>query len=100
MAGNITVRLWSDEELRKIRTGEDDYLATIFMNCCTFSAKEIASYPYNRRREYWVTFNDGSGRRVYATDDDQARAFIEAQYHYDMVDSIMEVITTSREVAV
>ena len=100
MAGNITVRLWSQEELRKIRTGADDYLATVLMNGQTFSAQTIASYPYNRRKTYWVAFSDGSEVRCYATDDQNLRKYLQAQYHYNMIVAISEAVTEYREVAV
>lgn len=104
MAGDITVRLWSDNDLKKIKT--DKKLATVFMNGHSFSEREMAHYPYEQRREYYAVwephwdgdeFVEPETITFYATDDKTARWFLEQQYAV-MPDDLTELITKSRPV--
>ena len=100
---SVTVRLCSDEDLKRIKDVSDPYLTTVFMNKTTFSAKEIAVYPYAKRREYSIYFNTPVGDlaeplTVYATDDAALRQFLKAEYVYNEIIGIREVKTTYRDV--
>ena len=76
---SITVRLWSDEDLQAI--AKDKWLATIFMNCQTFSPKEIAYYPHKQRRVYQCGWIDSPEPiTIYATDARMLLKFIDAEY--------------------
>lgn len=98
---SITVRLWSDEDLEKIKSGKDRKLATVFMNVTTFSAREIAAYPYRLRKEYGVVL-EGMGEdempiTVYATDVDTAKWFISQEYN-SPIEVMWEVVTKVRTI--
>lgn len=82
MNGDITVRLWTPEELATIKRGEDPYLATVFLNKSTFSREEMRAYPYELRRRYVAGFGPDMPDLVtfYATDDDCARRYLSEQY--------------------
>jgi hypothetical protein len=95
---SITVRLWSEDDLKIIKSGVDPWLSTIFMNANTFSVEEIGVYPYEQRKTY-VAYYDGIEEPVefYATDDDMAQRFFAAEYSAPLL-HLVEVIMTSREV--
>ena len=96
----ITVRLWSDEELKKIATGQDKYLTTIFMNVKTFNEKMIKAYPYHLRKTYLISFHDQDEViTVYATDDENLIKFLKAEYHFDQIEDIREQITKYRDIS-
>ena len=105
MSGNITVRLWPESDLKKIKT--DKKLATVFMNGNSFSEKELAYYPYSQRRQYeavWYNYDEDTGSepivvRFYATDDQTARWFLGQQYT-EMPDQITEMVNKVRSVKV
>ena len=78
---SITVRLWSKEDLKKIKAGKDKWLITIFMNGNTFSEEAIKTYPYHLRRTYIATWHtDGNEAKFYATDDKMAIKFLKKEY--------------------
>ncbi|KKM91641.1 hypothetical protein LCGC14_1226500 [marine sediment metagenome] len=63
---SIAVRLWSDAELRAVK--RDKWLATLLMNGTSFSAEEMAHYPYEQRRTYNCDFGDkDETTTIYAT---------------------------------
>lgn len=97
---SITVRLWSEDDLKMIKSGMDPWLSTVFMNASTFSVEEIEVYPYEQRKTY-VAYYDRMGEQVelYATDDDMAKRFFAAEYSAPLL-CLVEVITTFREVVV
>ena len=92
---SITVRLWSDQELKAIenRTA-DKNLITVFMNASTFSAEEIGVYPYEMRRVYKVEFKGRNSIPVelYATDDEAALWFIAQEYRTEAVKSVSRIM--------
>jgi len=99
---SITVRRWSEEELKEIKEGKNNFLATIFMNRKTFSKKELNYYPHHLRKIYDVYF-DIEGEEdelitVYATDDTNLLAFLEEEYDINNVVEINEVMTKTRRV--
>lgn len=76
---SITVRLWTDEELKA--TKHDKWLATLLMNGTTFTEQEIAFYPYEQRRTYrcwWLGAEEEV--TIYATDEKMLLRFIDAEY--------------------
>lgn len=93
-----TSRNWTEEELKKVFSGEDANLTTIFMNCKTFSKNEIKFYPYHLRKTYYIYFEDDSPVIVYAVDDNSLRWFLEQEYHTDQIVYGEEIITSSRMV--
>lgn len=98
---SITVRTWTDEELENIHSGKDYWLATIFMNMTTLTAKEHKHYPYSLRREYRVDFGIAGkqwSEKVYATDDMNLVMFVKAEYKWDLVIAIVERIVKYRDV--
>ena len=98
---SITVRLWSKEDLEKIKHNKDKLLTTIFMNAKAFSEEEINAYPYTLRKAYDVYFeNEIEPIQVYATDDNTLKEFLRLEYHYNKIVSIGELITEVREVKV
>mgnify|MGYP001562929696 CR=1 FL=1 len=92
---SITVRLWSKAELESLQ--HNRWLATIFMNGCTFGEQKIKHYPYNLRREYTASWEDEGPVRIYATDDTMLLRFIDAEYTA-RPDYLAEVITRYREI--
>lgn len=95
---SITVRTWSDEELKKVLSGEDAHLSTIFMNVKTFTKDEIKFYPYIFRKTYTVYLEDESYITVYAVDDESLKWFLSREYHIEQVVYAEEIITSSRMV--
>jgi len=99
---SITVRLWSDEDLEKIKSGKDRKLATVFMNVSTFRAREIVAYPYHLRKEYGVILkgmgDDEQVIKVYATDANTAKWFISQEYNAP-IEAMWEVITKIRTIS-
>lgn len=96
---SITVRLWSDPELKAIKEGTaHKNLITTFLNAGTFGEKEIAAYPYKLRRTYLVFFREGDPVTVYAVDDESAWWFICQEYEPDSVVAMDEETTTYRSV--
>ena len=100
---SITVRLWTEEDLAKI--GKNRKLTTIFMNCHTFSSREIVCYPYKLRKTYVASLPclvvadeiDEADIVFFATDDDMAIWFYKEEYgEYPVF--LYEKITTYREV--
>lgn len=81
---SITVRSWSDRDLKKIKAGTDKWLSTIFMNAKTFGKKEISYYPYERRKTYVAVLDCGGDDeekvKIYATDNKNAKKFLKAEY--------------------
>jgi hypothetical protein len=81
---SITVRSWSESDLKKIKTGKDKWLATVFMNGSSFGKKEIQHYPYQLRKTYIATLDcDGENEeeiKFYATDTKNAKRFVKAEY--------------------
>lgn len=77
---SITVRLWTTDELQSLK--KDKWLATIFMNCKTFSEEEIRHYPYEIRRTYVCRWEGWESEEIviYATDERMLLKFIDAEY--------------------
>ena len=97
---SITVRLWSEDDLKMIESGMDPWLSTIFMNANTFSVEEIKVYPYEQRRTYIANYNNvDESVEFHATDDDMAKRFYTAEYGEPLL-CLVEVITTFREVII
>lgn len=91
---SITVRLWSKADLESLQ--HNRWLATIFMNGCTFSEEEIKHYPYNLRKTYTAEWDEGfEPVRIYATDDTMLLRFIDAEYTR-RPEYLAEVITRYR----
>ncbi len=80
-SGNITVGLYSDETLKKIREGKDNWASTVFMNVGTFSKEEIRSYPYSKRKTF-IAYLEGDDEPIqfYATDVKNAKRYLDSQY--------------------
>ena len=97
---SVTVRRWTPAELERVTT--DNWLATLLMNGGTFSQEEMRHYPYTRRKSYIAEFEaeECDDVRFYATDDDMALRFLQADYDLEgyPLASLREVITTLREV--
>ena len=88
---SITCRLWSKKDLEDIKSSENPLLSTIFMNCSTFSEKEIKYYPYEARRVYLVSFKGQEEPiKVYAVNDKALFAFLNLEYIQDSVISVHE----------
>ncbi len=101
---SVTVRLFSDRELEKIKSGEDKLLATIFMNKSTFSEQEIKAYPYGLRHTYiceWLSNGiDGNDSvEVYATDIPHLVKFLKMEYTR-LPDFTSEKITHYRDITI
>ena len=107
---SITVGLWTDADL--LNLASDDNLLTVFFNCDGYSEKEIKRlYELNEKRKtYFVYFNTQDDSefesndeyepvKVYAVSDESLRWFLKQEYHYSMIDSIIEVVSTTREVS-
>ena len=101
---DITVRLWSDEDLLALKT--DKWLATIFMNGCDYSAREMYYCPYSQRREYRAIWDEDDETRnnyepitIYATDEKMLLKFIDAEYTR-RPDILHQVITQYRPIKV
>jgi len=93
-----TCRNWTEEELKKVFSGEDSNLTTVFMNSKTFLKNEIKFYPYHLRRTYHIYFDGDSPVVVYAVDDNSLRWFLGQEYHTDKITYAEEIITSSRMV--
>lgn len=78
---SITVRLWSNEDLKKIKNNEDKFLTTLFLNASSFGKEEIKAYPYHLRKQY-VAMLKGNTESItfYATDKESALKFLKAEY--------------------
>lgn len=101
---SITVRLWSDEELQSLK--KDKWLATIFMNGCNYSEREMKHCPYNQRREYRAIWDEDDETRnnyepvtIYATDERMLLRFIDEEYTR-RPDVLHQVITQYRPVKI
>lgn len=57
----------------------DDFDLTLVMNKKTFTAEEIARYPYDRRKTYCAQVG-GFDLNFYATDDANALRYLRATY--------------------
>jgi hypothetical protein len=87
---SITVRRWTEKELQKVKrakTEEERWLATILMNSNDFSAEEmkaLSKIPIKKQHEYDVVFdcedNAGEITTIRATDVKMLRKFISAEY--------------------
>ena len=76
---SITVRLWSDADLKAIE--KDKWLATIFMNVKTFAVHEHQYYPHKQRRTYECSWHDQPEPiTIYATDERMLLKFIDQEY--------------------
>jgi len=95
MGGNITVRLWTKEDLARI--GKDRELTTIFMNVKSFSQEMLAYYPYHLRHTYVTYWVGEELATFYATDDEMAVWFLRQQYVV-LPYSLQEKTTTWRKV--
>ena len=101
---SITVRAWSKEDLFAIGNG-DKWLATIFMNCSTFSEEDTKHYPYKARRTYFCQWLgdeeclEDNNVTIHATDQRMLLKFIDAEYT-KRPDSILQVITQYRPIKV
>ncbi len=99
---SITVRLWSPEELRNVKT--DKWLATLLMNHTTFSQEELTALltipkKYNKVYHcYWYAdpLHDDP-IVIKATDEKMLAQFIDAEYTR-RPDEIYQVITQYRPV--
>lgn len=107
---SITVKLWTDADLESLAT--DDNLLTVFFNRQGYSEKEIKRlHELNKKRKtYFVYFDtqddsefesndDYEPRKIYAVSDESLRWFLKQEYHYSMLESIIEVVSTTREVS-
>ena len=96
---SITTRLWSEEELQSLT--KDKWLATVFMNGNTFSAKEMRHYPYQMRRTYRCEWLGSTNEplTIFATDERMLLRFIDEEYTR-RPDCIHQVITQYRPVKV
>lgn len=94
---SITVRLFTPEDLELIKTGKDLFLTTVFLNKKNFSKEEMAVYPYDSRREFEIHFKDNNFATVYATDEENLKKFLQAEYHTEEIANanIYEIETTS-----
>jgi hypothetical protein len=98
---SITVRTYTQEELESIKSGKNRFLATVFMNGCTFSEHDIKYYPYDLRKTYLVYFKGQADEiTVYATSDFQLKQFIVREYNYSEVEEIIEIKHKQRTVEV
>ena len=99
---SITVRLWTDTDL--LNLASDDNLLTTFFNVKTYSQKELSRlYELTEKRKtYFIYFDtqddsefesndDYEPRKVYAVSDESLRWFLKQEYHYALIDSIIEV---------
>ena len=107
---SITVRLWTDTDL--LNLASDDNLLTTFFNVKTYSQKELSRlYELTEKRKtYFVYFNSFSDdnwngdeyeadcRKVYAVNDESLLWFVKQEYVFENVDSIIEVVSTTRDV--
>ncbi len=94
----ITTKLWTQAELESL--AYDKWLATVFMNCQTFSENEIGYYPYKMRRVYQCEWVDSPEMiTIYATDERMLKRFIDAEYTRQP-DFIYQKITQHRPVKV
>lgn len=122
---SITIRLWNDADLLNLES--DDNLLTVFFNRKGYSEKELKRlYELTEKRKtYFIFFtplnepdrlqelsekqvnlslsveNDDYEDciRVHAVSDESLRWFLKKEYHYSMLDSITEVVSTTREVS-
>ena len=94
---SITVRFWSDLELRATR--HDKWLATLLMNATTLNEAEMSLYPYSQRRTYLCRWRDEESLEIYATDVRMLLKFIDAEYT-KRPDIIHQKITQYRPVKV
>lgn len=93
---SITVRLWTETELKKAHTGEDRELTTLLLNKTTLSEQEARYYPYNLRRSYEALWMDeGEPVTIYAPDDEMVLWFIRQDY-VRLPDVLYEVLTEYR----
>ncbi len=95
---SITVRLFSDEELKTISKGKNNFLATVLANKKTYTPTEMKSFSKIRKsvREFLVSFdyeNDEPFIKIYAFDIESLKWFISQEYHIDHLESVTEVIT-------
>lgn len=94
---SITVRQWSQAELESLT--HDKWLATVFMNGHTFSAREMEFYPYKLRKTYICQWEEGEAVTIYATDEKMLLKFIDAEY-IKRPDTIAQKITQYRPVTI
>ena len=95
---SITVRLWTDTDL--LNLASDDNLLTTFFNVKTYSQKELSRlYELTEKRKtYFIFFTPLNSDddyedciKVYAASDESLRWFLKQEYHYALIDSIIEV---------
>jgi len=123
---STTIRLWNDADL--LNLASDENLLTVFFNVKTYSQKEIKRlYELTEKQKtYFIFFtplNEVDRQqelsekqvnlslsdddddycedciKVYAVSDESLRWFLKKEYHYSMIDSIIEVVSTTREVS-
>ena len=94
---SITVRLWTDKELKAVK--RDKWLATLLMNATTLTEGMASSYPYEQRREYQCEWVDTEPEviTIYATDERMLLKFIDAEYNHQPK-FIFQVITQYRPI--
>lgn len=78
----------------------DSWIATQFMNQTSFSAQEIAYYPYGQRKRYIACWNDSENDSLdfFATDNSMAIRYLKDQFTC-LPDSLERVETTFIPVA-
>jgi len=123
---SITIRLWNDADL--LNLASDENLLTVFFNVKTYSQKEIKRlYELTEKQKTYSIFftplNEVDRQqelsekqvnlslsdddddycedciKVYAVSDESLRWFLKREYHYSMIDSIIEVVSNTREVS-
>jgi hypothetical protein len=87
---SITTRLFSDCDLENIKTGKDNFLATIFLNVGIYNEKEIKVRHVISCSTYIVFFANDETVVIYATDRENCISFVKAEYNWDAVESIDE----------
>lgn len=100
---SITARPWTEDDLERLAI--DDNLLTVFFNRQGYSEKETKRlYELSGRRKTYFIYSFSSEeeedvRRVYAVSDDSLRWFLKQEYRYSLIDSIIEAVSTTREVS-
>lgn len=125
---SITTRLWTDADLERLET-DDNLLTIFFNVKTYLQKEIKRLYQLTEKRKtYFIFFtplNETDRQqelsekqinldlfvqheesddyedciKVYAVSDESLRWFLKQEYHYSMIDSIIEVVSTTREVS-
>lgn len=125
---SITVRLWTDADLLNLAS-DDNLLTTFFnVKTYTEKEIKRLHELAEKSKTYFIFFtplNESDRQqelarkqatseffceheesddyedciKVYAVSDESLRWFLKQEYHYSMIDSIIEVVSTTREVS-